>query len=284
MHTVPFASTTGCVLESHAIVEVTLAEIAGLRDAPVPAGAPVLPPRFLRHCDEHTVVGVRAALEAIAALPDPKRPLDRYGVIGAPRLAGRITGAQTLVQAAQVGGVAVSPHVVPQCSLHALASAVSVVLGLHGPNLGASGGPEALSEGLYTALSLVNTPDCDGMLLVLTEWDEEPTLDATGRPTSDPLCRAVALALRPLTADDEEAVTFTIRSVDSAVYRDSSTESAGYGLADFACALGICADGGAIASWSHVCPWAAEIRIRAPAKAARPKRPRDQARPRREAA
>ena len=284
MHTVPFESATGCVLESHSIVEVPLTEIQRLRDAPLPAGAPALPPRFLRHCDEHTVVGMRAVLEAIASLPDPTRPLDRYGVIGAPRLAGRITGAQTLVQAAEVGGIAVSPHVVPQCSLHALASAVSVALGLHGPNLGASGGPEALSEGLYTALSLVNASACDGVLLVLTEWDEEPALDAAGRPTSDPLCRAVALALRPLTADDEEAVTFTIRNADPAGHRDSSMGSVGYGLADFACALGMCAAGGAITSWSHVCPWAAEIRILAPATAAQPKRLRDRAWPRREAA
>ena len=284
MHTVPFESATGCVLESHSIVEVPLAEIQGLRDAPVPAGAPALPPRFLRHCDEHTVVGVRAVLEAVAALPDPARRLDRYGVIGAPRLAGRITGAQTLVRAAEAGGIAVSPHVVPQCSLHALASAVSVALGMNGPNLGASGGPEALSEGLYTAVSLVDASGCDGMWLVLTEWDEEPALDAAGRPTSDPLCRAVALALRPREADDEGAVTFTIRHADPTVHRDSFTGSAGYGLADFACALGMCVDGGAMTSWSHVCPWAAEIRILAPATAAQPKRLRDRAWPRREAA
>lgn len=285
MHTVPFESTAAaCVLESHAVVEVPLGEIKGLRDAPVPVGAPALPPRFLRHCDEHTVVGVRAVLEAIAALPDPARPLDRYGVIGAPRIAGRITGAQTLVQAAEAGGIAVSPHVVPQCSLHALASAVSVALGMHGPNLGVSGGPEALSEGLFTAVSLVNAAGCDGLWLVLTEWDEEPVLDAAGRPTNNPLCRAVALALRPHSAVDEGGVTFTIRVADPAMQRDSIADSAGHGLADFAWALGTCAGGGAITSWSHVCPWGAEIRILAPSAAALPKRPQGRGLARREAA
>ncbi|MFM8433939.1 MAG: hypothetical protein ACKOBP_01135 [Planctomycetia bacterium] len=284
MHTVPFESAAACVLESHAVVEVPLAELQSLRDAPAPVGAPKLPPRFLRHCDEHTVVGVRAVLEAIAALPDPARPLDRYGVIGAPRLAGRITGAQTLVQAAEAGGIAVSPHVVPQCSLHALASAVSVALGLHGPNLGASGGPEALSEGLYTAVSLANASGCDGLWLVLTEWDEEPVLDAAGRPTNNPLCRAVALALRPQTAADDGAVTFSIRIADPTVQRDSFTAGVAHGLADFAWAIGMCAGGGAITSWSHVCPWGAEIRILAPSAAALPKRPQDRAMVRREAA
>lgn len=284
MLTVPLESSAGCVLESHAVVEVPLSEIRQLRDAPAPVGAPKLPPRFLRHCDEHTVVGVRAVLEAIAALPDPARPLDRYGVIGAPRLAGRITGAQTLVQAAEAGGIAVSPHVVPQCSLHALASAVSVALGMHGPNLGASGGPEALSEGLYTAISLVNASGCDGLWLVLTEWDEEPVLDAAGRPTGDPLCRAVALALRPGTAADEGAVTFTIRIADPAMQRDSFTRSASHGLADFAWAIRMCAGGGALTSWSHVCPWHAEIRIFSAATAARSKRPQHHGLARREAA
>jgi hypothetical protein len=284
MLTVPLESSAGCVLESHAVVEVPLSEIRNLRDSPAPVGAPKLPPRFLRHCDEHTVVGVRAVLEAIAALPDPTRPLDRYGVIGAPRLAGRITGAQTLVQAAEAGGIAVSPHVVPQCSLHALASAVSVALGLHGLNLGASGGPEALSEGLYTAISLVNASGCDGLWLVLTEWDEEPVLDAAGRPTGDPLCRAVALALRPRTAADEGAVTLAIRIADPAVQRDSFTGSAGHSLADFAWAIRMCAGGGAITSWSHVCPWHAEIRICAAATAAGSRRPQDHGLARREAA
>lgn len=283
MHTVPFESAATCVLESHAVVEAPLADIQGLRDAPSPQGAPPLPPRFLRHCDEQTVLGVRAVLEAIAVLPDPSRPLDRYGVVGAPRLAGRITGAQTLVQAAEAGGIAVSPHVVPQCSLHALASAVSVALGMHGPNLGASGGPEALSEGLYTAVSLVNASGCDGLWLVLTEWDEEPTLDSAGRPTNSPLCRAVALSLRPQTTNDD-AVTFTLRTADPAVQRDVSTGNAGHGLADFAWAIGMCASGGAITSWSHVCPWGAEIRVVAPLAAALPKRPLGRGLPRREAA
>lgn len=273
MHTLPFESATACVLETHAVVEVPLAEIDDLRDAPVPPGAPALPPRFLRHCDEHTVVGVRAVLDAIAALPDPEQSFDRYGVVGAPRLAGRITGAQTLVQAATAGGIAVSPHVVPQCSLHALASAVSVALGMHGPNLGASGGPEALSEGLYTAVSLVNASGADGLWLVLTEWDEEPVLDAAGRPVTNPLCRAVALALRPQSSADENPVTFVVRIPDPWELRNALTGGAGPGLADFAWAIKMCAGGGAITSWSHVCPWGAEIRVIAPSTVALPQRP-----------
>lgn len=286
MHTLQFqpASAPACVVESHAIVEVPLSEIKALRDAPSPAGAPPLPPRFLRHCDEHTVVGVRAVLESIAAMPGPAPSFARYGVIGAPLQAGRITAAQTLAQVAKAGGIAVSPHIVPQCSLHALASAVSVGLGMHGPNLGASGGPEALSEGLFAAVSLVGSAGCDGLWLVFSEWDEEPILDDAGAPTNDPLCRAVALAIRPHTAADTAAVTLSLMPADAAVHRDAAAQPAGSALAAFAWALGACAGGGAIASWAHECPWGAQIRIASAANAAWSSQAQAAAHARREAA
>jgi hypothetical protein len=286
MHTLQFqpAAAPACVVESHAIVEVPLTEVRALRDAPSPAGAPALPPRFLRHCDEHTVVGVRAVLDAIAAMPEPTASFARYGVIGAPLQAGRISAAQTLSQVAKAGGIAVSPHIVPQCSLHALASAVSVALGMHGPNIGTSGGPEALSEGLFAALSLVRSAGCDGLWLVFTEWDEEPVLDDAGAPTNDPLCRAVAMAIRPHTAADTAAVTLSLAAADSPAPRDASANPPGSALATFAWALGACAGGGAIASWVHECPWGAEIRIAASSAAAWATRPQVAGTARREAA
>lgn len=274
MHTLQFQPVPACVLETHAIVEVPLSEIRALRDAPSPAGAPPLPPRFLRHCDEQTVVGVRAVLEAIAALPEPTPSFTRYGVIAAPLQAGRITAAQTLAQVAQAGGVAVSPHVVPQCSLHALASAVSVALGMHGPNLGTSGGPEAISEGLLTGLSLVNASGCDGLWLVFSEWDEEPVLDASGTPLNDPRCRAVALAMRASTAADTAAdtaaVSLSLDAVDPVRRGDLSTTCSGSPLAAFGRVLGLCAAGAQIGSWTHACPWGVEIRITAPSPSVPP--------------
>ncbi|NBT12979.1 MAG: hypothetical protein EBS56_05265 [Planctomycetia bacterium] len=270
MQTLPFEPPVrpACVLERHAVVEVPLSEIQALRDVPVPVGAPALPPRFLRHCDEQTVVGVRAVLEALACESAAPRSLARDGVIAAPRLAGRITAAQTLAQVATAGDVAVSPHVVPQCSLHALASAVSVALGMHGPNFGTSGGPEALSEGLFTALSLVQTAGCDRLWLVLTEWDEEPVLDAAGRPGNDPLCRALALALAPCTAAEPVGIGLTLRSATQRGCEPAAASGPGPGLAAFTAALALAGDGGVIASWSHICPWGAEIRITAPAAVA----------------
>jgi hypothetical protein len=260
MNTLPaitIAAAAGCTVASHALVEARLSAIAALRDQPPPAGAPSLPPRFLRHCDEQTVVGMRAVLEAIARHPAPRPAFDRYGVIGSSCAAGRIAAAQTLSQLKTGGSVVVSPHIVPQCSLHAPASAVSVALGMHGPTIGASGGPHALSEGLFTAFSLLQDATCDGIWLVVTEWDEEPRLDPAGKPLDDPLCRALAMALVP---SGDATTSLTLHLHRAADVSDRAGQEA-QSLASFAGALAMCAAGGVLASWSHACPWGAEIRV-----------------------
>jgi hypothetical protein len=121
--------------------------------------------------------------------------LNRFAVVAATCAAGRPASARTLVQYGEGGAVTVSPHVVPQCSLHATASAVSVGLGMHGPTIGVGGGPEAFGEGVLAALSILAEPGVAGCWLVLTAWDEEPILDDRGEVPGHATCRAVALAL-----------------------------------------------------------------------------------------
>jgi hypothetical protein len=216
-----------CPVAVHATVTCRAAGIGALREAPV-LGAPPLPPRFLRHADEHTVVGIRAVQEAMAAIgQSPKNPQagasDRFAVVAAPCGAGRPASARTLVSLREGGPVTVSPHVVPQCSLHAVASAVSVGLRIHGPNIGVGGGPEALSEAFVTALSLLNEPGVEGCWLVLTAWDEEPVLDVRGDVPGDAVCRAVALALdRAATG----SLRLSLRTVPSMAVIDVAATSA----------------------------------------------------------
>lgn len=78
----------------------------------------------------------------------------------------------------------VSTHIVPQASLHAMAAAVSVGLGMHGPSLGVGGGADALADGLLTLAALAATPGVDGWWLVATQFSAEPTLDANGDATT----------------------------------------------------------------------------------------------------
>jgi len=194
---------------AHAAIAARAAAIPGLRDLAPPDGAPALPARFLRHADEQTVVGLRAVLAAIAACATPRPSFSGHGVVAAPCRSGRFTAAQSLPLFRSGGGVTVTPHVVPQCSLHSPAGAVSVALGMHGPNIGVGGGRHAVAEGLAAALALL-APDAGdagtvpGVWFVATAWDEEPALDDSGRlrgdgsgaaAPHDPLCRGIALLL-----------------------------------------------------------------------------------------
>lgn len=249
-----------CAVIAHASVEAHRSAIDPLRDAAVPAGAPQLPARFLRHCDEHTVVAVRAVLAALASVPEPPA-LDRCGVVAAPCQAGRIMAARSLSQLRTGGAVTVSPHIVPQCSLHSLAGAVSVALGMHGPHLGIGGGPDALAEGLFAAMTLFRggaAAGCDAIWLVASEWDAEPELDAAGSPLGDPLCRGVALLLAPRSAGHADRLSLTL------VPRAEAGEPvSAQSLAGFARAVEMCAEGAALTSWGVTCPWGAEIRLTA---------------------
>jgi hypothetical protein len=171
--------------------------------------------------------------------------------------------------------VAVSPHIVPQCSLHSVAGAVSVALGMHGPNIGASGGRHAVSEGLFAVLSLlaasaVTGESLPGVWLVVSGWTREPALDPSGKPVSStptdvpsgPICRALAVAV---TADADAAddagvsrrLTLHMPSSLRVARSTAASQSAADEILDFARGLAT----GPAASWSHECPWGAEIRL-----------------------
>jgi len=265
------ALSAACGVASHALVEATLAEIPGLRDCSVPEGVSALPPRFLRHCDEQTVVGMQAVLAAIAAHPEPRPSFTSYGVVAAACQSGRIATAQSLAMLRTAGGVAVSPHIVPQCSLHSVAGAVSVALGMHGPNIGASGGQHAVSEGLFTCLSLLAADAAlPGIWLVVSSWTQEPSLDAAGKPDcsplqdgrSGPICRALAVAL---TADADTVadkgisrrLTLHMPAAIRVARPPEENRLAADEILDFARGLAA----GPAASWSQACPWGAEIRL-----------------------
>lgn len=261
VHAPHTAGAAACVV-THAMVACRLSEIEALRSGGWPAGSPALPARFLRHSDEQTVVSMHAVLAAIARLPEPRPSFDRYGVITAPCQAGRISAAQTLVQAAAIGGAAVSTRIVPECSLHSPAGAVSVGLGMHGPNIGVGGGPEAVSEGLFTAVSWLRPTGpaiCDGVWLLVSGWDEEPALDAAGKPTTDPICRAVAIALTPPCAG---RLALHVQ-VDAARNHDERSDAASAAalLTGLGRALAAADEAGGVIAWSHGCPWAADFRL-----------------------
>ncbi|MEY3032308.1 MAG: hypothetical protein RLZZ622_783 [Planctomycetota bacterium] len=191
-----------CLIRGGQVMTVRRSEVAELARQPTPAGGPSLPPRFLRHADEQTVVGMRAVLQTLAEAGSDADDLTFDAVVAASCRAGQPTAARTMVALQQQGPVGVTPHVVPQCSLHSPASAVSVGLGMHGPTIGVGGGPAALAEGLLSAatlaMSLAVTQPAAAIWLIVTGWDAPPALDDEATPTNDSTCRGLALCLKPL--------------------------------------------------------------------------------------
>lgn len=202
-------SVRSATVSAWSSVASPLSSLGQWRNEPGPLPSGEMPRRFLRHADEHSVIACRAVLEAIASRPTvslaageresgPPAGAD-WGVLAASSGAGRLMGAASLVATRSAGSAGVSTHVVPQCSLHAAASSISVILGLHGPHFGIGGGPEAFGEAIVVAASMIDlvSPDA-GLWLVLTGWDREPVLDDNGamlESEGDPVLRAIALAL-----------------------------------------------------------------------------------------
>lgn len=260
-------------IQTHAVVAACASEIDGLRDPEQVPGVPALPARFLRHCDEQTVVGMHAVLRAMAAAPHDgaERTFSRHGVVAASCQAGRVAAARALVLLRDGGPVTVSPHIVPQASLHSIAGAVSVGLGMHGPHLGVSGGPDAIGEGIIAATSLLEGcgDDLPGVWVVLSEWAAEPALGPDGSVIDDPVCRAIAFTLSAAdVAVGMPVPTLALRMPrgPQGPLRDGDCEPARF--EDFARALAVCVEGGPIVSWAFSAPGGIEFRIgRGPAAA-----------------
>ncbi len=184
-------------MAAYGVVEATPTDVSALREQPGSSLTHRVPPRFLRYADEQTVVGLAAVLRAIDSHPLRHTCFDDWGVLAAPQFLGRVLGAATLANFQRTCQAAVSPHFIPQHSLHSVSGAISIALGMSGPNFGVGGGPEALAEGLTVALTFLDNQAVPGLWLVLTQWVPELTPDPQGSAPNDAVCWGVALALVP---------------------------------------------------------------------------------------
>lgn len=187
-------------VEGWGIAQLAMKDIAPLRKS-IPAWAPPdTPNHFFKYSDEQTILAVRAVENAIErhAL-DVEKQRD-WGIITAPQFMGRVSGANVFRRFHAGGASAVSPHTIPQHSLHSVSGALSVLLASRGPNVAVGGGPGALAEGLLAATSLFDDSEAPASWLVFTGWNPEPLPDREGNCVTDAVCHAFALALRPATA------------------------------------------------------------------------------------
>jgi hypothetical protein len=188
--TPPRAAAVGCDVVAHAAVRATADELPALRRSPGALGGAAVPPSLLRHADDQTVVGLAAVLRAVSRGGLDPGGFAGWSVVAAPRFLGRSTFEAVFPRFLAEGAWGVSPHLIPNHSLHAPSGTVSLALQARGPNLGVGGAPGGEAEAFLTAATFLAEGSVAGVWVVLTGWGAGR--DAGPNP---PPCEALALAL-----------------------------------------------------------------------------------------
>ena len=215
--TPPTSDLLAAAIEAHGLVRLARPEIAEYRRRPDPLPEPWPASRSstLRNSDEQTVAAVAAVRQTLENMgnPGPSQFKD-WGVVAASRFLGRSNLVLALDRFKDEGPWGVSPHLIPHFALHAQAGALSLILGGHGPNLGAGGGFFAGSDGVLTALSWLDSRLVPGVWLVLTNWSPEYRPDLNGQPLEPTHCEALTLALSPGQGGNESARLLMVESAE----------------------------------------------------------------------
>jgi hypothetical protein len=190
-------SAVCCDVAAFGVVRSTPDDLKSQRQNPGVVPGEPLPPAFLKHADEQTVVALAAVLRAIHAHGLGTLSFRDWGVLAAPRFQGRIAMAVAIQRYLAEGAWGISPHLIPHRSLHAVSGTISQVLKIHGPNFGVGGGPGSAGELFLTAAALLGRGNVPGLWVVLTGWDQEPAPTREGRCDNAGVCSALALALLP---------------------------------------------------------------------------------------
>jgi hypothetical protein len=197
-----------------ATVQATAAELEAFRRRPGDGANTAARPSSLKHVDGQTLAGLLAVEEASRALGLHAADLADWGIIVSPRTPGRAVVARALAKIAAEGPWSISPHLVPNLSLHSPSGTISQLLKMHGPNLGAGGLPGTETQALLVAAALLAEDRVPGLWVVWTGWQPEPHLDGNG---AVPQCLAVALALAPAGASSSAHLRIVSPSPDRAI-------------------------------------------------------------------
>ena len=180
-----------------ATVRATQAEIAAWRKHPNPQPPAPLTPSQVKNADEQTLAALWAVSESIGGLERGSVDFSQWGAISAPCYLGRQAIAASCERYKVEGAWGVSPHMIPQRSLHAISGTISQILKMHGPNFGVGNGLGSANDGWITAATLLSENLAPGIWLFLTSHVGEYLPTEAGQPETHPPVEAVALALIP---------------------------------------------------------------------------------------
>jgi hypothetical protein len=187
------ADGVSCDVVAWASSRALAADLPGLRKSPGTLGGEPMANGLLRHVDEQTVVGVAAVLKAVHESALDPSGFGRWSVLAAPRFLGRTKFELSFPQYRDEGAWGISPHLIPGHSLHSPSGTISQALHAHGANLGIGGTPGGEREAFLVAATWLEAGWADGVWLVLTSRDPEPTGEVAISEPGD--YRALALAL-----------------------------------------------------------------------------------------
>jgi hypothetical protein len=194
-------TTVRCRVAGAALGRADAETIALARRQSVAIGTEKLPVSLLKHANEQSVLALMTVVDALRVHDWHSKSFTDWGVIAAPSMFGRQSLASSLFRIHQEGAWGISPHVIPQHSLHAMSGMISQALNIHGPNFGVSGGPNAGLDAVLLAAAMMADGQLPGLWLVLTGYESEWIPAADGQPTPAPVCHALALALTPIGPD-----------------------------------------------------------------------------------
>jgi hypothetical protein len=171
---------------------LTMPELAALRKESLPNLPVRLSPQLLRYSDEQTLAALVALSEATKSIALASKDFGDWAIVSTSRNLGRSAFAAVVDKYRSEGPWGVSVQVIPHCTAHAVAGTLSLAIGSHGPCIGA--GDDELNA-VLSAACVLRQPGWCGAWIVFSGWLPELTIDTSGRPTSDSICTAAAIAV-----------------------------------------------------------------------------------------
>jgi hypothetical protein len=216
--------TLHCRVAAAAAVRASTETIAQWRRQPVSVGKDSMPLSFLKHAEDQTVLGLQAVLRTLEQQEVKQQMFADWGVVAASQFLGRMSVAQTLERYHQEGPWAVSPHLIPHQSLHAISGTISQALKIYGPNFGIGGGPHACVDAFLLAAALLADGHLPGLWLIMTGHDAE-VIPLRDSGTSTPaMGQALALALTAAPAENFDGLSLSIGQIPFPASQENSLQ------------------------------------------------------------